>query len=79
MLTTYRAWQVTGEREFSLVERELVEPSPVRYASGMTWVVGAIAKQQTHRASRLTAPVNTLGNPCAAGTIRERSGACALA
>ena len=28
MLTTYRAWQVTGEREFSLVERELVEPEP---------------------------------------------------
>jgi hypothetical protein len=32
MLTTYRAWQVIGEREFSLVERELVEPSPVRVA-----------------------------------------------
>jgi propanol-preferring alcohol dehydrogenase len=28
MVTTYRAWQVTGEREFSLVERELVEPAP---------------------------------------------------
>jgi hypothetical protein len=39
----------------------------------------AASAQVTHSASWLTRPANTLGNAAAAGTIRERTGAYALA
>ena len=49
-MPTYRAFQVTGQRQFELVDRELVAPSPVMSGSKFKAAVFATATYSVLRA-----------------------------